>query len=58
MSMEPAHECAMKSDDWSLFAACPEDGTGTGTIVGIVISVVALAAVGVGIWWLVNKRNQ
>ncbi len=55
----PAHECtSTASDGWNLLAACPEDGSGSGTVIGIVVGVVVLAAVGVGIWWLVKKRHM
>lgn len=56
--MQTQHECAtMDTGSFWPLAACPEDGTGTGTIVGIVVGVVALAAVGVAVWWLMKRRH-
>lgn len=57
-SVSPQHECtSTAADGWRVLAACPEDGTGAGTIIGIVVGVVVLAAAGVGIWWLVSRRH-
>lgn len=57
---EVQHTCPSTSGAgfWDVLAKCADGtGTDTGTVVGIVVGIVVLAGAGIGIWWLLNKRN-